>query len=56
MVVVVDACTDLANPVWEPIKTNICTGGSDYFFDSKWTNYFCVTIVSVSNGSNISTL
>ena len=32
MVVVVDACTDLANPVWEPIKTNICTG-SDYFFD-----------------------
>lgn len=39
MVVVVDACTNLKTPVWVPLKTNICTGGSDYFFDTKWTNF-----------------
>ena len=38
-VVVVDACTDLANPVWIPVGTNTLTGGSSYFSDTQWTNY-----------------
>ena len=37
--VVVEACTDLANPVWSPVGTNTLTGGSSYFSDSQWTNY-----------------
>jgi hypothetical protein len=37
--VVVEACTDLANPVWFPVGTNMLTGGSSYFTDSQWTNY-----------------
>ena len=37
--VVVEACTDLANPVWTPVQTNILTGGSSYFSDPMWTNY-----------------
>jgi hypothetical protein len=37
--VVVDACTDLANPVWQPVQTNILNSGSFYFSDSQWTNY-----------------
>jgi len=39
MVVVVEACTDLANPDWTPVGTNTLTGGSSYFSDSQWTNY-----------------
>lgn len=39
LVVVVEACTNLANPVWQPIKTNTLTGGSCYFNDPAWTNY-----------------
>jgi hypothetical protein len=35
--VVVEACTDLANPVWTPVATN--TGGLSYFSDPAWTNY-----------------
>ena len=38
-VVVVEACTDLANPDWTPVGTNTLTGGSSYFSDSQWTNY-----------------
>jgi hypothetical protein len=38
-VVVVEACTDLANPVWSPVGTNTITGGSSYFGDPQWTNY-----------------
>ena len=38
-VVVVEACTDLAHPVWTPVGTNTLTGGSSYFGDSQWTNY-----------------
>ncbi len=38
-VVVVEACTDLANPAWIPVGTNTLTGGSSYFSDSQWTNY-----------------
>lgn len=37
--VVVDACTNLFNPVWQPVQTNFLTGGAAYFSDSQWTNY-----------------
>jgi hypothetical protein len=39
LVIVVEACTDLANPVWQPFQTNTLTGGSAYFSDPQWTNY-----------------
>ncbi len=37
--VVVEAATNLANPVWNPVATNTLTGGSSYFSDPQWTNY-----------------
>jgi hypothetical protein len=37
--VVVEACTNLANPIWSPVGTNTLTGGSSYFSDCQWTNY-----------------
>jgi len=37
--VVVEACTNLANPIWFPITTNTLTSGSSYFSDPEWTNY-----------------
>ena len=37
--VVVEACTNLANPIWSPVSTNTLTGGSSYFSDPQWTNY-----------------
>jgi hypothetical protein len=44
MVIVVESCTDLANPVWTPVGTNklntfIGTNGTSYFSDAQWTNY-----------------
>jgi hypothetical protein len=39
MVVVVEACTNLAHPTWSPVGTNTLTGGSSYFSDPQWTNY-----------------
>jgi hypothetical protein len=44
LVLVVEACTDLTNPVWLPVSTNtlntfVGTNGTSYFNDSKWTNY-----------------
>jgi hypothetical protein len=39
LVVVVEACTNLANPLWSPLQTNAITAGSIYFSDPKWTNY-----------------
>ena len=33
---VVEACTNLANPTWLPLRTNT---GSLYFSDPQWTNY-----------------
>ena len=39
LVIVVEACTNLANPVWSPVGTNTLTGGSSYFSDPQWTNY-----------------
>jgi formylglycine-generating enzyme required for sulfatase activity len=37
--VVIQACTNLANPVWSPIATNVTANGSAYFSDPQWTNY-----------------
>jgi hypothetical protein len=38
-VYVVEACTDLANPVWSPIATNTMTNAVSYFSDPQWTNF-----------------
>jgi len=39
MVVVAEACTNLANPLWSPLQTNTLTGDTLYFSDPGWTNY-----------------
>jgi hypothetical protein len=36
--IVVQACTNLLDPVWSPLSTNTLTGGSSYFSDPQWTN------------------
>jgi len=38
-VVVVDACTNLANPVWSYVSVLTLSGGSSLFSDARWTNY-----------------
>lgn len=38
-VVVVEAATNLFQPVWIPIWTNTLSGSSAYFSDPQWTNY-----------------
>ena len=38
-IVVVEAATNLANPVWIPVSTNTLTGGTSSFTDPHWTNY-----------------
>jgi hypothetical protein len=37
--VVVEACTNLANPVWTPLQSMTLTNGSVYFGDPNWTNF-----------------
>ena len=37
--VVVEVCTNLANPIWSLVGTNTLTNGSSYFSDHEWTNY-----------------
>lgn len=37
--VVVESCTNLANPAWSALLTNTLTAGSSYFRDSEWTNH-----------------
>jgi len=37
--VVVEASTDLSNPVWTPIATNTLSSGTSSFADPDWTNY-----------------
>ncbi len=37
--VAVEACTNLAVPVWSPLATNTLPGGWFYFSDPEWTNY-----------------
>jgi len=39
IVLTVDACTNLANPIWQAVQTITLNGGSYYFSDSQWTNY-----------------
>jgi hypothetical protein len=44
LVIVVEVCTNLTNPVWMPVSTNtlntfIGTNGTSYFSDPQWTNY-----------------
>jgi hypothetical protein len=39
MAVWVDACTDLANPVWTPLQTNTLASDTLYFSDAQWTNH-----------------
>jgi len=44
LVIVVEACTNPANPLWSPVATNtlktfIGTNGTSYFSDPQWTNY-----------------
>ena len=44
LVIVVEGCTNLTNPIWSPISTNtlntfIGTNGTSYFSDPQWTNY-----------------
>jgi hypothetical protein len=38
-VVVVEACTNLAAPVWLPLETNTITNGPFYFSDPLWRSY-----------------
>jgi hypothetical protein len=37
--VMVEACTNLTQPVWSPVGTNLIFNGLSYFSDSQWTNY-----------------
>jgi hypothetical protein len=39
LVIVVDACSNLAGAAWSPVATNTLAGGSSYFSDSQWTNF-----------------
>ena len=39
LTVVVEACTNLASPVWTPLQTLKLTNGSFYFSDPQWTSY-----------------
>jgi hypothetical protein len=37
--VVVESCTNLLNPDWLPVQTNVLATGSMAFSDPAWTNY-----------------
>jgi hypothetical protein len=39
LTVVVEACTNLFQPNWQPVQTNAIINGSAHFSDSQWTNY-----------------
>jgi hypothetical protein len=39
LVIVVQASTNLAVPIWSPVGTNTLSGGSSYFSDPQWANY-----------------
>ncbi|MBI3870719.1 MAG: leucine-rich repeat domain-containing protein [Verrucomicrobia bacterium] len=36
--VIVEACADVANPLWSAVSTNSLTDGSYYFRDPQWTD------------------
>lgn len=38
-IIVVEASTNLGNPIWSLLTTNTLIGGTFYFRDPKWTNY-----------------
>jgi len=38
-VVVVEATTDIARPIWTPVSTNTLTGGTAYFSDADWVRH-----------------
>jgi hypothetical protein len=37
--VVVEACADLANPIWLPVSTNTLSDDTSFFSDPHWANY-----------------
>ncbi len=37
--ILVEACANLASPVWTPLTNVTLTNGSFYFSDPQWTNY-----------------
>ena len=37
--IVLEACTNLASPVWVPLLNGMLTNGSFYFSDPDWANY-----------------
>jgi hypothetical protein len=37
--VVVESCTNIADPVWVPLQTNVLTGVPLYFNDTEWRNH-----------------
>jgi BspA type Leucine rich repeat region (6 copies) len=37
--VVIQACTNLSNPVWISVATNALANGTNYFSDPSWMNY-----------------
>ena len=39
LVIVVEACTNLAIPRWSPVSTNTMSDGLSYFTDPRWANY-----------------
>jgi hypothetical protein len=39
LVIAVESCINLANPIWVPVGTNTFGGGLFYFSDPQWTNY-----------------
>jgi hypothetical protein len=39
LVIMVEACTNLASPVWTPLTNVNLTNGLFHFSDSQWTNY-----------------
>jgi hypothetical protein len=39
MSIVVEACTDPANPIWTPLQTNTLTGDTVYFSDPQWADF-----------------
>ena len=36
--IVIEACTNLANPAWIPVATNVLSSGTNYFSDAHWTD------------------
>jgi hypothetical protein len=39
LVVVVEACTNLTQPLWQPVQTNTLTNATAYYSDPQWSNY-----------------